>query len=115
MRNYLWVLDWIEEFEDDPEPRWFPVFGFLNASVVINCGADPETRGTVALWWPHGGFDEGRYRPRSLAEPVEWWAGWIETAASYWTINEAGEPQVRSRLTRDQLTAEQLASDMHDA
>ena len=57
MHEYLFVTDTIDELDLDPEPRWFPVFSWLNGDILLNCGSDPETRGTVALFWP--GPDEG--------------------------------------------------------
>jgi hypothetical protein len=116
-KQYLFVMDSIDELDVDPEPRWFPVFSWLNGDIVLNCGNHPETRGTVALFWP--GPDEGfdsTYRPRSLAEPVEWWAGWVETGRSYCgpSPSGSGAPAVLSALTIDQLTPNQLASRMYD-
>jgi hypothetical protein len=110
MKQYLFVMDSIDELDLDPEPRWFPVFSWLNGDIVLNCGIDAETRGPVALWWPgpEEGFDSA-YRPRSLAEPVEWWAGWVETGQSYWGPSPSGSGTltVLSTLTNDQLTSNQ--------
>ncbi len=63
--------------------RWFPVVAFGgNQHIVMDCGDDADTRGTVA-GLTESFFDPRAYRARTLAEPVEWWCEFI--ASGLWT------------------------------
>jgi hypothetical protein len=108
--NYYGIWTALEEIfeEEQAEARWFPLLRGPLGDVVINCG-DDVARGTVAVFEPVEGLAEG-YRPSSLAEPVEWWANWLESRDYYWERNSDGIPVTRTKLTAEQLDADQRTS-----
>jgi hypothetical protein len=110
LHRYYGVWTALEEIfeEDEVEARWFPVFAGPIGTVVINCGED-AARGSVAVFEPVEGL-VGGYRPSSLAEPVEWWANWLESGDYYWGRNINQTPVGMTRLTAEQLDADQLSS-----
>lgn len=109
LSSYDLIWPDFEEQYDEPEGRWFPVFNGPIGTVVINCGDDPSTRGSVSVWDPVDGLSEG-YRPASLAEPADWWANWLETGDYYWLPDFNGAPAALSRLDAAILTPEQQSS-----
>jgi hypothetical protein len=110
LHDYYLVWTSLEEIfeEDEAEVRWFPLFRGPIGTLVINCG-DDAARGSVAVWEPDEGLSEG-YQPPSLAEPLEWWANWLEAGDYYWLPNFNGAPAALSRLTAETLTPEQHSS-----
>jgi hypothetical protein len=112
LSSYPFVKETIDMFDSDPERRWFPVISDGGGGyVVINCGDDPATRGIVASFDAELDFSFG-YRPRTLAEPVEWWAGFLESGTYVYEVAPDGTPTWDSRIRDDQLTPNQLASGM---
>jgi hypothetical protein len=105
------IKEQIEEFDEDPELRWFPVaVDGGGGSFVINCGDDPETRGTVALIDSELDFGEAGRLP-GLTLPVTWWADFLEDGTySYDPDGAEGRGTWDSTLTPDRMTPEQLAS-----
>jgi hypothetical protein len=62
---------------------WFPVALIAGTFVLMDCRRDVDSRGSVASW-EFLEITESRYRPNTLAEPVEWWIDYFETGVWQW-------------------------------
>jgi hypothetical protein len=72
------VQEYLQYRVDDGEiadATWFPVL-LGHGFVLMYCGTDESARGQVVGYSPPE--DWPTYRPASLAEPMERWAGYLE-------------------------------------
>jgi len=107
--DYPTVYASIAEFDED-DPRWLPVM-WCGDPIIMYCGDDSRRRGTITARMYEYPLDES-HKISSLAVPIEWWAGFLETGDYRFTPLSDGTGTWDSLVTADRMTADQLSSGM---